>query len=117
MAVLWFVEPCSLAEVYRRLRGDCCLHHQGDELATREESVWDMGTGQTWSKAASTSEMSLNFHQTTQHNHPEDSHIHTHRHENLKSQASASKQDVAMKSNDYQKTICDLQFWKRYDLI
>jgi hypothetical protein len=31
MAVFWVVAPCSLAEVYQRFRGPCCLHHQGDE--------------------------------------------------------------------------------------
>jgi hypothetical protein len=30
MAVFWVVAPCSLVEVYRRFRGACCLHHQGD---------------------------------------------------------------------------------------
>jgi hypothetical protein len=30
MTVFWVVAPCSLVEVYRRLRGACCLHHQGD---------------------------------------------------------------------------------------
>jgi hypothetical protein len=29
MAVFWIVAPCSLAEVYQRFRGPCCLHHQG----------------------------------------------------------------------------------------
>jgi hypothetical protein len=28
--VFWDVEHCSLVEVYWRLRGACCLHHQGD---------------------------------------------------------------------------------------
>jgi hypothetical protein len=28
MAVFWVVVPCSLVEVYQRLRGPCCLHHQ-----------------------------------------------------------------------------------------
>jgi hypothetical protein len=32
MAVFWVVAPCSLVEVSLRLRGDCCLHHQGDDL-------------------------------------------------------------------------------------
>jgi hypothetical protein len=27
----WDIAPCSLAEVYRRFGGACCLHHQGDE--------------------------------------------------------------------------------------
>jgi hypothetical protein len=31
MAVFSVVAPCSLVEVYRSLRGACCLHHQGDE--------------------------------------------------------------------------------------
>jgi hypothetical protein len=26
MAVFWVAAPCSLAEVYRRFRGVCCLH-------------------------------------------------------------------------------------------
>jgi hypothetical protein len=37
-------------------------------------------------EAASTSEMSINFYQATQRNTPEDSHLHTHHHENLKSE-------------------------------
>jgi hypothetical protein len=36
-------------------------------------------------EAASTPEKLVNFYQTTQRNNPEDSHIHTHHHENLKS--------------------------------
>jgi hypothetical protein len=31
MAVFWVVAPCSLVEVYKRFRGPCCLHHQGDK--------------------------------------------------------------------------------------
>jgi hypothetical protein len=30
MAVFWVVAPCSLVEVYKRFRGPCCLHHQGE---------------------------------------------------------------------------------------
>jgi hypothetical protein len=36
-------------------------------------------------EAASTSETSVNFYQTTWRNNPEDSHLHTRRRENLKS--------------------------------
>jgi hypothetical protein len=36
-------------------------------------------------EAARTSETSVNFYQTTQRYNPEDSHLRTHRHENLKS--------------------------------
>jgi 7-cyano-7-deazaguanine synthase in queuosine biosynthesis len=67
MAVLWIAELCSLVEVYWRFRGICCLHHQADE------------------EAASTSEVSVNFYQTTWCYNPEDSHLHTRRCENLKS--------------------------------
>jgi hypothetical protein len=35
-------------------------------------------------EAASTSETSVNFYQTTRRNNPEDSHLHTRRRENLK---------------------------------
>jgi hypothetical protein len=27
MAVFWVLAPCILVEVYRRVRGLCCLHH------------------------------------------------------------------------------------------
>jgi hypothetical protein len=30
MAIFWVVAPCNLVEIYRRLRGDCCLHNQGN---------------------------------------------------------------------------------------
>jgi hypothetical protein len=63
ISVFWFVAPCSLVEVYQRFRGPCCLHHQGD----------------------STSETLVNFYQTTRCYNPEDSNLHTHRRENLKS--------------------------------
>jgi hypothetical protein len=38
MSVFWNVSPCILV-VHRRFRGACCLDHQGDELAAREELV------------------------------------------------------------------------------
>jgi hypothetical protein len=59
MAAFWVAAPCSLADVYQHFTDACSLHHQGLMM-----------------KAASTSEMSVNFNQTTQHNHPEDSHMH-----------------------------------------
>jgi hypothetical protein len=35
--------PCSLVEVYRRFRGACCLHHQGDEFSSPSSysSLWE----------------------------------------------------------------------------
>jgi hypothetical protein len=63
--------PCSLVEVYRRFQGACCLHHQGDEMVM---------------EAARAYEMSINFYQTTRSNNPKDSHIHTFRCKNVKSQ-------------------------------
>jgi hypothetical protein len=38
MAVFWVVAPCSLVEVYKRFRGPCCLHHQGD----RGKGLWNV---------------------------------------------------------------------------
>jgi hypothetical protein len=70
MAVFWVVAPCSVVELYQRFRGPCCLHHQGDALMM---------------EAARTSETSVNFYQTTRRYNPKDSHLHTHRRENLKS--------------------------------
>jgi hypothetical protein len=60
ITVFWVVAPCSPVEVYQHFRGTCCLHHQGDETL-------------------------VNLYQTTRHYNPEDSHLHTHRRENLKS--------------------------------
>jgi hypothetical protein len=31
MTVLWEDALCSLVDVYQRLKGACCLYHQGDE--------------------------------------------------------------------------------------
>jgi hypothetical protein len=69
MAVFWVVAPCSLVEIYQRFRGPCCLHHQGDRSY----------------EAARTPETLVNFYQTSRRYIPEDSHLHTHRRENLKS--------------------------------
>jgi hypothetical protein len=57
MAVFWVIAPCSLVEVYRRFRGDYCLHNQGAE-------------------AASTSETLVNFYHTTRRNNPENNNLH-----------------------------------------
>jgi hypothetical protein len=32
MAVFWVVAPCTLVEFYRRFRGPCCIHGQGDDF-------------------------------------------------------------------------------------
>jgi hypothetical protein len=58
IAVFWVVAQCSLVKVYQRFRGPYCLHHQG---------------------------VAVNFYQTTRCYNPEDSNLHTHRRENLKS--------------------------------
>jgi hypothetical protein len=57
MAVFWDVALCSLVEVYRCFRDACCR-----AIALMME-------------AAITSETSVNFHQTTRCNNPEDSHL------------------------------------------
>jgi hypothetical protein len=68
MAVFWFVAPCSLVKVYRRFRVLSAFIIMAMRM-----------------KAASKSEMSVNFYQTTRRNKPVDSHLHTRRRENLKS--------------------------------
>jgi hypothetical protein len=67
MTIFWDVAPCSLVEIYQLLE-----RHTASII---REMVM----------AVSTSEMSVNFYQTTRRNIPEDSHLHTHRRENLKS--------------------------------
>jgi hypothetical protein len=69
MTVFWVVAPRSLVEVYLCFRGFFRLHHLGDE----------------WTEAASSSETSVNFYQTTLRNNPEDSHLRTRHRKNLKS--------------------------------
>jgi hypothetical protein len=106
MTVFWDVAPCSHVQIDRRFRGDCCLHHQGDELAAREKVCWETGRKRQrlgpllylnplyasyllialMMEAVRTSETSVNFNQTTRCNNPDDSHLHTRRRENLKSQ-------------------------------
>jgi hypothetical protein len=36
MAIFWVVAPLSLVEIYRRFRGACCLHPQGDRQTITE---------------------------------------------------------------------------------
>jgi hypothetical protein len=59
MAVFWVAVLCSITEIYRLIA--------------------------LMMEAASTSEMSVNLNQTTWSYNPEDSHLHTCRHEDLKS--------------------------------
>jgi hypothetical protein len=59
MAVFWVVAPYCLVEVYRRFRGACFLHYQGDEYAARGLLIDLM------MEAASTPETLVNFYKTT----------------------------------------------------
>jgi hypothetical protein len=52
MVVFWVIVPCSVVEVFRRFRGACLLHHQGE-----------------------CTETSVNFYQTARRYNPEDSHL------------------------------------------
>jgi hypothetical protein len=70
MAVCWDVAPCILPETDERFKGAYYLHHQGDLMT----------------EAVSISETSVSFYETTRRNIPADSHLHTRRRENLKSQ-------------------------------
>jgi hypothetical protein len=67
MAVFWVVAPWSLVEVYRRLRGACCLHNQGSESLFSFALIM---------AAVSTSETSVNFCHIIRRNISEDSHLH-----------------------------------------
>jgi hypothetical protein len=64
MAVLWFVTPCSLIDIYQRFRGPCCLHQQGD----------DQGVGSSFialmMEAERTSETLVNIYHTTRRYNP-----------------------------------------------
>jgi hypothetical protein len=64
MTVFWDVRLCCLVEAYRRFRGTCCLHHQGDESLIT-----------LMMEAASTTETSINFYSSTWRNILEDSHL------------------------------------------
>jgi hypothetical protein len=68
MAVFWVVAPCSLGEGYPPFRG----HASTIIIALMMD-------------AARTSETLVNFYQTTRRYNPKDSHLRTHRGENLKS--------------------------------
>jgi hypothetical protein len=65
MAVFWVVAPCSLVEVYR------CL----DVLAATIIGMMDDRSIALMMEAASTSETSVNFYQTTRRFNPEDRHL------------------------------------------
>jgi hypothetical protein len=83
MAVFWVLAPCSLVEVYQSFRGPCCIHHQGHEYLIHDQG--DELPIALMMEAAKISEPMLNFYQTTRCYNPEDSNLHTHRRENLKS--------------------------------
>jgi hypothetical protein len=70
MAVLWVVAPCSLVEFERRFRGAHCLHHQGEVSEVLVASIVALIM-----EAASISQTSENFYQTTLRNNPDDSHL------------------------------------------
>jgi hypothetical protein len=80
MAVFWIVAPCSLVEVYR----------VSEVLAA---SIIRAMIG-LMMEAARTSETSVNFYQTARRYNPEDSHLRTHRRENLKFYCLSSFKDI-----------------------
>jgi hypothetical protein len=75
MTVFWDVAACRLEQIGRSFRSAYCLDHQGPTVSIIALMM----------EAASTSETSINFYQTTWRNISEDSHLHTRRRENLKS--------------------------------
>jgi hypothetical protein len=73
MAAFWVEVPCDLLEFYQHFRVlTASIFRAMNDNTLRLE-------------AARTSEMLVNFCQTTQHYNQEDSHLHTHHRENLKS--------------------------------
>jgi hypothetical protein len=82
MAIFWVVAPCSLAEVYRRFGGTCCLHHQFDLMVEAASTGWARGCDVFYTVAygkpshprflSGTSETSVNVCRTTRRCNPED---------------------------------------------
>jgi hypothetical protein len=64
MTALWALVLCSLVEVDKHFRGVYCLYHQDDFMALMMEAVC-------------TSQMMVNFDETSQHYIPERCHLHT----------------------------------------
>jgi hypothetical protein len=74
--------------IIHRFGKHCSCHLQGEcEVVERllKPYIGQAVDGQLMMEAASTSETSVNFYQTTWSNNPEDSHLHTCCRENLKS--------------------------------
>jgi hypothetical protein len=69
MAVLWDVAPCSLVETGWHFRDIDCLHQ------TDISEVLIVSIIRAMMEAVSTSETSVSFYDTTQHNTQEDRHI------------------------------------------
>jgi hypothetical protein len=72
MAVFWDVAPYSLVDINQCFRGAYCFHHQDDESLLMMEAVRSFET-------------LVIIYQTTWCNIPEDCHLHSLCHENLKS--------------------------------
>jgi hypothetical protein len=83
MIVFLDVGPCSLVEAL-------------DVSEVLAASIITFRVIALMKETTSTSEMSVNFYQTTWPDIPEDSHLHTHRHENLKSFVSCVMSDCLM---------------------
>jgi hypothetical protein len=70
-------------------------------LASRPDlTPYKLGRSPWW-RAASTSETSVNFYQTTRRNNPEDSHLHTRCSENLKSRPRRANFTLSNLKKDY----------------
>jgi hypothetical protein len=104
MAVFWVV-PCSMVEAYQRFRGPCCLHHQGDRPVVAPCSAIAL-----MMEAARTPETLVDFCQATRRYNPEDSHLRTHRRENLKSYLCTS--GVGMSPVYHETSNTNTPFWR-----
>jgi hypothetical protein len=88
IAVFWDVPLKSLVESDWCFRGAYCLHHRGDH--SPHQPLLSLPATQMiialMMEAVNTSETSVTTYQTTRRNVPWDSHLHTRRCDNLKSQ-------------------------------
>jgi hypothetical protein len=71
--ILWDMMQCSLVEIFQRFGAICCLHLQDWRITLASKpSLWS-----PMIEALHSSEMSVNFYQSTRRHNPEDSGVHT----------------------------------------
>jgi hypothetical protein len=66
MTVFWAGASCSLIEVYRRFRGVCCLHHQGDRPGYGDAAVQKKSSISQINSQSCIAPINIDTHGTTQ---------------------------------------------------